>query len=40
MYNAKTKSTYDPINNSIGIYLDSINIFVRMVTILGGSKKK
>ena len=40
MYNAKTQKQYDPINNSIGIYLDSINIFVRFVQILGGSKKK
>ena len=40
MYNAKTMKVYDPINNSIGIYLDSINIFVRFVQILGNSKKK
>ena len=31
MYNAKTMKQYDPINNSIGIYLDSINIFIRFV---------
>jgi growth hormone-inducible transmembrane protein len=27
---------YDPINNSISIYLDTINIFIRMVTLLAG----
>lgn len=34
--------TFDPINNAISIYMDTINIFVRMVTILsgGGGKRK
>jgi len=27
---------YDPINNSISIYLDTLNIFIRIATILGG----
>lgn len=40
MHDAKTMKKYDPINNSIGIYLDSINIFIRFVQIFGGSKKK
>ena len=40
IYNAKTMKQYDPVNNSIGIYLDSINIFIRFVQILGNSKKK
>ncbi|BES88983.1 UPF0005 [Nesidiocoris tenuis] len=34
---------YDPINMSIGIYLDTINIFVRIATILaggGGNRKR
>ncbi|KAI1278058.1 Growth hormone-inducible transmembrane protein [Halotydeus destructor] len=33
---------FDPINASIGIYLDVINIFVRLVTILsgGGNRKR
>lgn len=34
---------YDPINNSIGIYIDTINIFVRIAQILamgGGSRRK
>jgi growth hormone-inducible transmembrane protein len=40
MDNAKTKGHYDPINNSIGIYIASVNIFTSMVQILGGSKRK
>lgn len=40
MENAKTKGHYDPINNSIGIYLASVNIFISMVQILGAGKKK
>lgn len=31
IYSAKTSKEYDPINNSIGIYMDSINIFIRFV---------
>jgi FtsH-binding integral membrane protein len=33
---------FDPINASISIYMDVINIFVRLVTILagGGSRRK
>lgn len=30
---------FDPINNSISIYMDVINIFVRMVQIMANSKK-
>lgn len=40
MDNAKTKGFYDPINNSIGVYLAAVNIFQYMVMILGGSKRK
>jgi len=40
MDNAKTKGKYDPINNSIGIYIATVNIFQSMVQILGGSKRK
>ena len=40
MDNAKTKGHYDPINNSIGIYISSVNIFTHMLQILGGSKRK
>ncbi|GAB1598718.1 growth hormone-inducible transmembrane protein-like [Argonauta hians] len=33
---------YDPINSSIGIYMDTINIFIRIVSILsgGGNRKR
>lgn len=33
---------FDPVNASIGIYLDTINIFIRIATILagGGGKKR
>lgn len=33
---------YDPINNSISIYLDTLNIFIRMVSLLagGGNRRK
>ncbi|KAK1166447.1 growth hormone-inducible transmembrane protein [Acipenser oxyrinchus oxyrinchus] len=34
---------YDPINSCLGIYTDTLNIFIRVVTILangGGSKRK
>ncbi len=41
-YGAQRK--YDPINNSIGIYLDTINIFIRIAQILamsgGGGRRK
>lgn len=33
---------YDPVNNSVGIYLDTINIFMRIATIMagGGSRRR
>ncbi|XP_011863177.1 PREDICTED: growth hormone-inducible transmembrane protein-like [Vollenhovia emeryi] len=31
---------YDPINNAISIYLDTLNIFIRILGISGGSKRK
>ncbi|OWF41019.1 growth hormone-inducible transmembrane protein-like isoform X2 [Mizuhopecten yessoensis] len=31
---------YDPVNQSIGIYLDTINIFIRLAMILGNNRKK
>ncbi|XP_046412729.1 growth hormone-inducible transmembrane protein [Neodiprion pinetum] len=33
---------YDPINNAISIYLDTVNIFIRILSILagGGNRKK
>lgn len=40
MYRAKTDYKYDPINQSLSVYMDAINIFVRMVMILGNNRKK
>eukprot|EP00052_Salpingoeca_macrocollata_P034235 m.10907 g.10907 ORF g.10907 m.10907 type:complete len:325 (+) comp6167_c0_seq1:39-1013(+) len=41
---AKTRPTFDPMGESVGLYLDAINIFVRIVQILamqqGGSRRK
>jgi FtsH-binding integral membrane protein len=31
---------FDPVNNSIGIYMDTINIFIRIAQILAMNKKK
>jgi FtsH-binding integral membrane protein len=31
IYRAKTDYKYDPINQSLSVYMDAINIFVRMV---------
>jgi FtsH-binding integral membrane protein len=33
---------YDPVNNSVGIYLDTVNIFIRIAMILagGGNRRK
>jgi len=30
---------YDPINESLGIYIEAINIFQRLLIILQGRKK-
>ncbi|XP_023224034.1 growth hormone-inducible transmembrane protein-like isoform X3 [Centruroides sculpturatus] len=42
MYPMYGMKPFDPINASISIYLDTINIFIRIATILagGGSRKK
>lgn len=41
LYHAQMDSHYDPINRQIGIYMDTINIFVRVAQILamGGRRK-
>jgi FtsH-binding integral membrane protein len=36
---AKNDAAYDPINGSIGIYLDFINIAIRILKIMGASSK-
>jgi FtsH-binding integral membrane protein len=37
---SKYSANYDPINNCIGIYMSTINIFLNMVRILSNSNKK
>ena len=38
IYKSKTAEEYDPMTESIAVYLNTINIFVRMATILSGSQ--
>lgn len=40
MYNAKRKSVYDPINESLHIYLDAVNLFQHFLIIFMNNKKK
>ena len=40
IHNAKTRNTYDPINESLRIYLDAIMIFERFLIIFMQNKKK
>lgn len=42
VHKAEISSHFDPVNHSISIYLDAVNIFVRLATILahGGSRRK
>lgn len=37
---AKTEQRFDPINNSIHVYLDAIQLFIRFAMIFGNAKKK
>jgi FtsH-binding integral membrane protein len=39
---AETSMHFDPVNESIAIYLDTLNIFIRIATILatGGGRRK
>jgi len=39
MYEAKTSQHYDPINHAVGVYMDAINIFVRILMIMNSRKK-
>lgn len=39
IYHAKTERVYDPINQSLRIYLDFINLFQHILIILGNRKK-
>lgn len=40
MNRARNSPAFDPINESFSIYLDAINIFVRLVLIMSQGKKK
>lgn len=39
---AETHMHYDPVNESVGIFMDTVNIFIRMATIFanGGNRRK
>jgi len=34
------KQLFDPVNNSMSIYMDAVNIFVRMLMIMGNNNKR
>jgi FtsH-binding integral membrane protein len=43
VHHAETVAHFDPVNHSISIYLDTLNIFMRIATILasgGGNRRK
>lgn len=40
IYNAERGASYDPVNMSMGIYMDTINIFIRILTILTNSNSR
>jgi FtsH-binding integral membrane protein len=40
VHNAKSKASWDPINESLGLYLDTIILFERFLIIFMGNKKK
>lgn len=40
LHPAYSMAPYDPINNSLHIYMDIVNIFVRMLAIFGGQQRK
>lgn len=40
VYHAQMDNNFDPINNEIGIYLDTLNIFIRVVQILAMSGRR
>jgi len=40
IYKAKTRASFDPINESLGIYLDAIMLFERFLIIFMNNKKK
>ena len=40
VHKAKTRAVFDPINESLGIYLDAIMLFERFLIIFMNNKKK
>jgi growth hormone-inducible transmembrane protein len=40
IHNAKSKASWDPVNESLGIYLDAIILFERFLIIFMNNKKK
>jgi len=40
LHPAYSMAPYDPINNSLHIYMDIINIFIRMLQIFGGGQRR
>lgn len=40
MHQAKTMQNFDALGNSIGLYMNAINFFIRMMLIMGGNRKK
>ena len=40
LVNAQKKSDFDPMTESISMYLDALQIFIRFVIIFSNSKKK
>jgi len=37
---AKTEANFDPINNSIHVYMDAVQLFIRFAMIFGNNRKK
>lgn len=40
LHPAYSMAPYDPINNSLHIYMDIVNIFIRMLQIFGGGQRR
>ena len=40
LYLASVMEKYDPINNSLTIFIDALNIFLRLLSVFGDKKWK
>jgi len=40
LYLASVMEKYDPINNSLTIFIDALNIFLRLLSVFGDKKMK